>query len=223
MARLHLNGIRLLAACLCMVFWQGPLVGDIVETGPFTGDKSEDFSGFGFGGGGFLTVDIFGGSVTLNALTVGGSVKMEASSTLIVGGQSDTVIPRSPFIMMGQLTVMEWVFNDPIEKLGGYFENNSFEDDVTFEFFDQQDNLIDTKIGSTPWALDTWTWNGWESDVPIYRAVSTGNNATLLNGFVWYDDLEISFAQVVPEPGQVTLLSLLLIGVAARRRNRRRT
>ncbi len=190
---------------------------DFTPIGPFTGDRSENFDAFGGGGGGHLTLDIFDAAVTLNMLTDGGAIKLEFGSTLIVGGQSDTVSPRSAPTMMGQLGILEWNFNTPVSQFGGYFENNSFADHVEFEFYGGGGQLLASVTGNTLASADTWTWNGWESDTPIYRAVSTGNNAALLNGFIWYDDMQITFAQV-PEPtAGLVLAGAALLGVTRRR------
>lgn len=206
--------------CALILVWPAAwCLADFTETGPFVGDLSENFDSFGGGGGGFLTLDIFEGAVTLNNLTDGGAIKLEFGSTLIVGGRSDTVRPRSRPTFMGQIGVMEWVFNRPVSRFGGYFENNSFEDHVNFDFFDANNNLIQSVEATNFWASDTWTWNGWQSNRPIYRAVSAGNNETLLNGFVWYEDMEIEFA-AIPEPAGMALLPLVAWGIAGiRRRN----
>ena len=204
--------------CSMILIWPVSFCqGDFGPVGPFTGDRSENFSSFQGGTGGFLELDIFGDAVTLFGLD-GAAIKIEFQSTLIFQGRSDTVVPRSQPVFMGQLGIMEWQFNQPVSKFGGYFENNSFADDVTFEFFDVNDDLIAEVVGTTMWSSDVWTWNGWESDVPIYRAVSTGNNDVLLNGFIWYDDMEIQFA-TIPEPTHFTVLGLaLVLGTNFRRR-----
>ena len=52
--------------------------------------------------------------------------------------------------MIGQLGVLEWVFHMPIQKFGGYFENNSRFDDATLEFYDAQDQLIGVMNATVP-------------------------------------------------------------------------
>jgi hypothetical protein len=41
-----------------------------------------------------------------------------------------------------------------------------------------------------------WTWNGWQSGVPIHRVVITGKDAEFYHGFIWFDDIEV--AQALP-------------------------
>ena len=210
---------------LCSMLMLWPLSisqADFTEIDPFIGDRFESFSAFQGGTGGFQSLDIFQDTVTLFNLTSGGAIKIEFSSTLIFNGQSDTVNPRSLPVFMGQLGVLEWHFHQPVSKFGGYFENNSFADDVTFEFFDVNDDLIASVSANNPWAANEWTWNGWQSDIPIHRAVSTGNNPTLLNGFIWYDDLRLQYAPKIPEPSPFLLLGLVLAKFANDRHRRKR-
>lgn len=61
-----------------------------------------------------------------------------------------------------------------------------------------------------------WTWNGWQSDVPIGRIVVTGNG--IVNGFLWYENVQIDFA--VPGPGGGAVL--LIFAAVCRFRCRRR-
>lgn len=211
---------KITLTCALYLAWSTSFcLADLSDIGPFIGDASDDFESYPAFTGGFSTLGIFGGDVTLNQLSQG-AIKIELSSTLIFQGQTDTVLPRSPQQIMGQLGPMEWIFNKPVSRLGGYIDNNSFEDHVNFDFFDANGNLIESTVATTFWASDVWTWNGWESDVPIHRAVSAGNNDILLNGFIWYDDWEVSFA-TIPEPtGTTALLFCLAIG-AFRRRQRK--
>ena len=44
------------------------LSADLIEIGPFVGDNSEDFNAFPWGLGGYATLDIFQGDVTLSKL-----------------------------------------------------------------------------------------------------------------------------------------------------------
>jgi len=85
----------------------------------------------------------------------------------------------------------------PCIKFGAWFGNNSRFDDATVDFYDPSDTLIGSVTATVPKSLRGWTWNGWQSDVPIHRLVVTGNDAGFLHGFIWFDDMQASPA---PEP-----------------------
>jgi hypothetical protein len=72
------------------------------------------------------------------------------------------------------------------------------------DFYDANGILLDKETALVPKAAQAWTWNGWESEVPIGKIVVTGNDAGFLNGFIWYDDMEV-VAAPVPEPSAVLL------------------
>src|SRR5262249_42747537 len=147
-----------------------------------------------------------GGAGTVRSRRAGGSLKMEFSSSL--GGR--LVVPHSPPLMMGQLGISEWEFNDPLFQFGGYFANNSRFDDARVDFFDANGALIDSVTATVPTAQfpGDWTWHGWQSEVPIKRFVITGNDTEFLSGFIWFDDVQANPASVVPEPSSLVLLGL---------------
>ncbi|MEM8677905.1 MAG: hypothetical protein AAGF97_00995 [Planctomycetota bacterium] len=163
----------------------------VVSVGPFTGDNSENFNSFQGGTGGHAMLDIFDGEATL-VKGAAGSVKIEFSSSR--GG--DLVTPRSGPVFAGQFDVMEWVFHRPIRQFGGYFENNSRFDDVAVEFFDANDDLLGVASATAPHDAQAWTWNGWRFSTPVHRLTTAGNDIDFIQGFVWFDDMEISY---VPE------------------------
>src|SRR5688572_3540189 len=66
-----------------------------------------------------------------------GSIKTEFSSQL--GG--DLVVPITD-MMIGQLCIPDWIFNEPASRFGGYWESNSHADDATLQFYDTGDNLL---------------------------------------------------------------------------------
>lgn len=192
---------------------------DIISIDPFTGDRSEDFSSFMGGQGNLPSLEIFGGDVTLMA-GAGGSVKVEFSS--LRGG--DLVIPRSPQTMVGHFLPMNWNFHTPIVQFGGYFENNSRFDDIIVDMYDAQNQLIGSVVATAPKDAQAWTWNGWRSDIPIHRIVTTGNDVDFFNGFVWYDDMEITYA-AIPEPNSAGLfcaIGVVLLLAKGRRKSKRR-
>lgn len=100
-------------------------------------------------------------------------------------------------------------FNPPVRRFGSYFNNNSFSDDATLDFYDAGGNLLSTLVADIPAPGNIWTWNGWESDIPIARIRITGNG--IADGFLWTDDLEISY---LPEPATALLIPAVLLPLA---------
>jgi hypothetical protein len=188
----------------------------IVPIGPFVGTNSENFDGTGVDGA-TQTLNVFGGLATIKNLTSGGALKVERSSSL----DGVLEVPRSAPWMVGQLGVAEWTFAVPVSEFGGYFANNSRFADAVVDFYDRSGSLIGELSATIPDADQTWTWNGWSSDTPIGRVVITGNDAGFLNGFIWYDDFELTpSSSAVPEPASWVLLasaSLILVPCASRR------
>jgi RNA polymerase sigma factor (sigma-70 family) len=171
--------------------------GAVVGIGPFPGTPSEGFDHLGLAGAQQL-VRILGGTATVSNLTHGGALKLERSSSL----DGVLVTPRSSPLMLGQLGVSEWVFNPPLIKFGGYFANNSRFDDATVDFYDTSDTRVGSATASVPKGNRGWSWNGWQSEVPIHRLVITGNDAGFLHGFIWFDDMQVTPAP--PQPCTIT-------------------
>jgi hypothetical protein len=190
-------------ALLFAALWIVPAArADFMAIGPFQGTLSDDFNSYSQGAR--QEQSIMGGAATVRNLTSGGSLKMEFASSL--GGR--LVLPHSPPLMMGQLGISEWVFNDPLVQFGGYFANNSRFKDARVDFFDVNGVLINSVTATVPIAQTPadWTWNGWQSDVPIKRIVVTGNDTVFVNGFIWFDDVQATPASAVPEPSSLVLL-----------------
>jgi hypothetical protein len=184
-----------------------PAPGALVEVGTFTGTATDTFDQHD-NNMSVQTLSVFGGLGTLENLTPGGAIKVEFASTFL----NDPVVPISD-MMAGQLGIGQWSFDVPVTRFGGWWENNSGADDATVQFFDADDNLIGERIADVPFLAQQWTWNGWESDVPISRIVVTGNGT--LNGFLWYENMQID---VLPAPAAWGLLPLALVAGARRRR-----
>jgi hypothetical protein len=89
----------------------------------------------------------------------------------------------------------------PISRFGAYFQNNSRFDDATVDFYDVDNQLIGSVTATVPKSLRAWTWNGWQSDVPIRRVVVTGNDTAFLHGFIWFDDVTVT--TVPPPPAMI--------------------
>jgi RNA polymerase sigma factor (sigma-70 family) len=163
--------------------------GPIAQLGPFQGTASEGFDALGVD----VTqqgISILGRMATVSNLTRGGALKVASGSSL--GGV--LVTPHSPAFMLGQIGVSGWAFSTPLIKFGAYFANNSRFDDANVDFYDVNDTLIGSQTARVPKSLRGWTWNGWQSDVPIHRLVVTGNDAGFMHGFIWFDDVQVATA-----------------------------
>jgi hypothetical protein len=193
----------------------------VTPVGPFAGDHSENFDNLGLPFGfAVQQLTIFGGFGEVRNLTPGGSIKFETSSSL----NGNLVVCRSSPGMIGQLGVSEWRFPSPVARFGGYWENNSRFDDARVDLYGVDGALLGTETAAVSASAHVWTWNGWQSEVPIGRLVVTGNDPGLLNGFIWYDDMEVTAAPV-PEPPAALLAAgagCAILGVISRRRRNSR-
>ena len=206
---------NLLAAAVAGVVGVGVVAADITSIGTFTGDVSDHFGGLAGGPVHPQTVLIFDGHATASNIHPEGALAVLSNSTR---GQTngDTVNARTSPVMLGQIGITQWDFATPLSQFGAYFENNSRFDDVIVDFYDTNLDLIGTRTATTGANDQFWTWNGWHSDTPISRIVTTGNDTEFFGGFVWFDDAEIQFASV-PEPTTLGFVSLLSLTILMRR------
>jgi len=180
----------------------------ISTVAPFTGQFTDTFNEYSTVMA-VQSLPVFGGLGTLQNLTPGGAIKVEFSS-LFDGVQ---IVPLSG-MMAGQLGIGQWTFSQPITRFGGWFANNSGQNDATVTFYDAQNQLQGQMIATIPFAPG-WTWNGWSSDVPITRIVVTGNG--VLNGFLWYENMQVD---TVPGPPAVAALALVALMRMSKKRRR---
>jgi hypothetical protein len=160
--------------------------GDVVPIDPFDGAMSENFDSFSEGGG-LQELVIFGGFATVRNQSPDGAIKVEYYSSR--GGI--VVVPHSQPLMMGQMGIMLWEFEEPVTQFGSYFANNSRFDDAQVDFYDENGDWIDSTIATIP-NTGSWYWNGWESDVPIKWIIIAGNDEEFNNAFIWVDDAQIN-------------------------------
>ena len=167
----------------------------LASTGPFLGDLTETFNQHGSTMA-VQSLPVFAGTATLDNTTDGGAIKVEFSSAF----NGDLVTPLSG-MMAGQLGIGHWIFDEPVLKFGGWWENNSGADDATVAFYGINDVFLGEMIADVAADAQQWTWNGWESTEAITRVEVTGNG--VFNGFLWYDDMQVEY---VPAPGAAALL-----------------
>jgi hypothetical protein len=197
----RIRGCMVLAALSIVV----PARGDVIPIAPFAGALSENFDNLSVSGA-QQQLSIMGGLGTVSNLTPGGALKLEFSSSL----DGVLVVPHSPPKMLGQLGISAWEFDEPLTRFGSYFANNSRFDNAQVDFYDANGGLIDSVTALVPTGSTRWTWNGWQSTVPIQQIVITGNDTAFLNGFIWFDDVQAS-----PAPEPATLLTLGFSGLIA--------
>jgi hypothetical protein len=171
---------------------------DIVEIGPFAGQRSENLENITSSQIIDDHVDVFGGDATFESLVDDTTIHLWRGSSL----NGDHAIPRSGVYLIGATTAQAIVFHTPFVRFGSYFTNTSQADDATALFFDANGVLVGSDVIEVPGAGENWHWNGWESDVPIGRIEIRSNG--LLEGFIWLDDLELT---QVPEPASVMLFA----------------
>jgi hypothetical protein len=176
--------------------------GGVIPIGPFRGSLSENFDALIGGQGGHPEVTILGGYATVRVHSGDGSMKVEYYSNL--GGRA--VAPHSPPVMMGQICVSEWDFDRPVTAFGAYFANNSRFDDARFDFYGEDGGLIDSVAVTVP-NSGVWSWHGWKSSVPIKLILITGNDEEFLNGFIWFDDVQVTPSPIV-DPASPEWVSL---------------
>ena len=191
-------------AALSFVAFPGVGFADITPIGPFTGQYSEplNFSNTNIS----ASQPIFGGRARLDSHNGQTLIHLLLGSTL----SGDPVTPRTGQYILGWTEGPGvFVFTTPIVKFGSYWNNNSGVSNATVKFYDSGNVLVGMQTAITPAPGNVWVWNGWESTTPVSRMVVEGSG--VLNGFLWFDDLEIT---QVPGPGGAVVLAL---GVLMRR------
>ncbi len=185
--------------------------GAIIPAGPFVGDQREPLNIAGSS----IVADftIFAGQAHLKSFD-GTTTAIHYLFNDSLGG--DNVSPRTGSHILGWTQGPgNFTFSPAVTKFGAYWNNNSGANDAAVKFYDNAGNLIDTATASVPAPGTAWAWNGWESTgAAIARIEVTGNG--ILNGFLWFDDLEKT---AVPGPGSG--LSVAAATLALRRRHRR--
>ncbi len=107
-----------------------------------------------------------------------------------------------------------FLFNNPVQRFGGYWGTNADVPGATATFFDSLGNQIGS-AQSIQAPLGQWAWDGWQSTIGFSRVNIVASNS--FGGFIDSDDLQMTpFA--VPEPSTI---AVLILGVAAATRLRR--
>jgi hypothetical protein len=201
--------IRPLSA-LAMTLALGALASaQITPIGPFTGAYSEGFQGHPS----TIYLPCVAGRVFSNH---GDLCTPNGSGCLITGSWQNqcTIFPHSGSLLCGSGTpglFMEYTFDTPAQRFGGYFGNNNAANDGTAIFFDANGNQLASLTISAP-ANCSWTWNGWDagSGPPIKRVQVFGQGPG--GAYMQMDDMELDSGSLSPgvdvcQPGQAGVIA----------------
>ena len=195
----------ILACCVVCLCAPNTVRAQLTRLGHFEGHEHENFTSLVGTPIHVPSVLVFEETVEITNLTEGGSIFVAPGSSL--GG--DEVSAYSSPLAIAQLGISQWVFETPVVRFGAFFENNSRFDDAVLEFYDSNDEWIDSVVAIVPEDGQSWVWNGWESGIPIRRMVCMGNDQGFLNGFIWFDDVEISYPYSAGDINRDELVNLL--------------
>lgn len=153
----------------------------VTPVAPFAGELTEGFEGRPRSQTTCLSGGVFNGEAELCATTsvISTTNVFACSITARTGGR----------MFHSTFSPATFTFNEPVMRFGGYFgANHGGEPGADVEFFDSAGNLIGVGDAVIP-ADCSWTWNGWQSDVPVTTIVVAGRGAPGFGGQIQMDDL----------------------------------
>jgi hypothetical protein len=139
---------------------------DVVEIGPFVGERYENFENLAPPGGYPGPYAIFGGAATINDSLANTFVIATNMSSAESGWVN--FFPYEGFLM--GLIPTGWTvftFDPPVTRFGGYIGTSAIPPGGTVTFKDAGGAIIGTLPISV--ASMQWNWHGWQSSVPIAR------------------------------------------------------
>ncbi len=174
----------ILVAALLSAATAPPLLAQITSVDPFSGARSEGFETQPVGVTDCVVGGVFQGTgVLCTPQSVG--VNLTTQWDFLCSAS-----PRSGSQFCGSLDgPLEFVFDPPVLRFGGYFTTNANAGTVTARLFEAGGNELSVEALDVP-ADCSWRWNGWASaGRPIARIVLRSD--VFGGAFVQLDDLEL--------------------------------
>ena len=169
----------------CATCFVSPAAAQVVPVGPFTGDLQEGFESFSKGFGPQLVC--FGGAATANQ--IGGTQGLYVINAWFYFGG---IFAFEGFLFMGGTSgvTVEWVFDQPATRFGGYFGTNYSQPGATATFYDAAGQVMATLPIDCPNG-GQWAWSGWEATGQGFKRITiAGSNPT--SGHIMHDLLQLS-------------------------------
>ena len=157
----------------------------VVPVGPFAGEMQEGFESFPKGFGPQLVC--FGGAATANQ--IGGTQGLYVINAWFYFGG---IFAHEGFLFMGGTSgvTVEWVFEQPATRFGGYFGTNYSQSGATATFYDDAGQVMAAHPIACPNG-GQWAWSGWEATGPGFKRVTiAGSNPS--SGHIMHDLLQLS-------------------------------
>lgn len=196
---------KLIAICLAGCF--GVVANaQISVVGPFTGALQENLESqtevFHVG-----SVSIMGGEMTVASAT--DEVGIYSGGWGLGNKGSLNYSGKILFANDGTKNPFSITFTNTVSDFGGEWNAADFNNDITYSFYDANNNLIGTDVFVTPFN-NVLNWRGWHSTVGIKRIDVSGGESIPMDNFQ---------ANLVPEPASLIALGLGLAAVARRRKS----
>jgi hypothetical protein len=161
--------------------------------GPFVGTHQEDFEGPQVIFTPCMPAGVFGGTAQLCDIAGSG-----CHTTTGWGFMCTIFAYQNTYFFGSAGGPVEYTFNTPAYRFGGYFGTNAGTADATIDFYDAGNNLIGSVTAGIP-ADCVWYWQGWSITGGASRIVVTGLNP-FGGAFVDMDAMEVDYNPSGPTP-----------------------
>jgi hypothetical protein len=160
--------------------------------GPFTGQQQEGFEGPQVVFTACMTNRVFNNTADLCTPGSTGCLTTTGWSFQCV------IFPNGGSWFFGSAgCYVEYTFDNPATRFGGFFGVNSGFADATVDFLDSNGALIGTQTASIP-ADCQWHWNGWSIPGAGAKTIRITGLNPYCGGFVDMDDMEADYTAAGP-------------------------